>query len=54
MLHISFFCQLQQRPYYEEHVFSREWFSGDGDLAGFKLWLPIGKVQPETKADKVF
>ena len=36
---------LQQRPYYEEHVFPNEWFRGEGDLAGFRLWLPIRKEQ---------
>jgi AraC-like DNA-binding protein len=35
---------LKSRPYYEEHVFSREWFEGGGELAGFKLWLPIRKT----------
>lgn len=35
---------LKQRPYYEEHIFTNEWFDGAGDLAGFKLWLPIRKV----------
>ncbi|MNJ05580.1 hypothetical protein D3C73_1669810 [compost metagenome] len=34
---------LKERPYFEEHVFSKEWFSGEGQLAGFKLWLPIKK-----------
>jgi AraC family transcriptional regulator len=36
--------ELNTRPYYEEHVFSREWFEGNGELAGFQLWLPIKKV----------
>jgi hypothetical protein len=36
--------QLQERPYFEEHVFSNEWFNGHGDLAGFRLWLPIRKL----------
>ncbi len=35
---------LKERPFYEEHIFSDEWFKGDGDLAGFKLWLPIKKI----------
>lgn len=35
---------MQGRPYFEEHVFSQEWFEGHGDLAGFKLWLPIRKI----------
>ncbi|MNC60227.1 hypothetical protein D3C75_1100900 [compost metagenome] len=35
---------LAERPYYEEHIFTNEWFSGDGELAGFKLWLPIRKI----------
>jgi AraC family transcriptional regulator len=36
--------ELQVRPYYEEHIFSPEWFNGKGELAGFKLWLPIRKL----------
>ena len=36
--------ELQERPYFEEHVFTNEWFEGNGELAGFKLWLPIKKV----------
>ena len=35
---------LAQRPYFEEHIFSNEWFCGKGELAGFKLWLPIRKL----------
>lgn len=35
---------MDERPYYEEHIFDEEWFSGKGDLAGFKLWLPIRKI----------
>ncbi|MNM12317.1 Regulatory protein SoxS [compost metagenome] len=35
---------LAERPYYEEHIFTNEWFNGDGELAGFKLWLPIRKI----------
>jgi AraC family transcriptional regulator len=35
---------LAGRPYYEEHIFANEWFSGNGELAGFKLWLPIRKI----------
>jgi AraC family transcriptional regulator len=34
----------QARPYYEEHVFTPGWFGGQGELAGFKLWLPIRVV----------
>lgn len=36
--------ELKERPYFEEHIFSNEWFNGKGDLAGFKLWLPIRKI----------
>jgi AraC family transcriptional regulator len=36
--------ELSARPYFEEHLFTREWFIGAGDLAGFKLWLPIRKI----------
>ena len=36
--------ELQKRPYYEEHIFTHEWFTGAGELAGFKLWLPIRKI----------
>jgi AraC-like DNA-binding protein len=36
--------ELNERPYFEEHIFTNEWFGGNGDLAGFKLWLPIVKV----------
>jgi AraC-like DNA-binding protein len=36
--------ELKERPYFEEHVFTQEWFGGHGELAGFKLWLPIKKV----------
>jgi AraC family transcriptional regulator len=36
--------ELGKRPYFEEHIFTNEWFGGDGTLAGFKLWLPIRKV----------
>jgi AraC-like DNA-binding protein len=36
--------ELKERPYYKEHVFTNQWFEGAGDLAGFKLWLPIRKV----------
>ena len=36
--------QLTERPYYEEHIFTPAWFTGKGELAGFKLWLPIGQV----------
>ncbi len=32
------------RPYYEEHVFTKEWFETGGEMAGFKLWLPIKKL----------
>jgi len=39
---------LQERPHYEEHIWHREWFTGelgaDKSPAGFKLWLPIKKV----------
>lgn len=35
--------ELNERPYYEEHIFTNEWFGGNGELAGFKLWLPIKK-----------
>lgn len=35
---------LKERTFYEEHIFSDEWFKGEGDLAGFKLWLPIKKI----------
>ncbi len=39
---------LQERPYYEEHIFHTEWFTGqlvgDSGLAGFKLWLPIRRT----------
>jgi AraC family transcriptional regulator len=33
-----------ERSYFEEHIFSNEWFNGSGELAGFKLWLPIKKI----------
>lgn len=36
--------KLKERPYFEEHIFTDEWFRGYGELAGFKLWLPIRKV----------
>ena len=36
--------QLPERPYYEEHLFTRDWDLRDGALAGFKLWLPIRKI----------
>jgi AraC family transcriptional regulator len=36
--------ELMTRPYLEEHIFSKEWFTGSGELAGFKLWLPIRKI----------
>lgn len=36
--------ELKERPFFEEHIFSNEWFNGKGDLAGFKLWLPIKKI----------
>jgi AraC family transcriptional regulator len=36
--------ELKERPYIEEHIFTKEWFAGDEGLAGFKLWLPIRKV----------
>jgi hypothetical protein len=36
--------ELNSRCYYEEHVFTNEWFGGKGELAGFKLWLPIRKI----------
>jgi AraC family transcriptional regulator len=36
--------ELTERPFFEEHIFSNEWFDGKGDLSGFKLWLPIKKV----------
>jgi AraC family transcriptional regulator len=36
--------EINERPYYEEHIFTNEWFYGTGDLAGFKLWLPIKKL----------
>jgi AraC family transcriptional regulator len=35
---------LTARPYYEEHIFTHEWFSGAGELAEFQLWLPIKKI----------
>ena len=35
---------LQNRPYFEEHIFTAEWFKGNGESAGFKLWLPIRKI----------
>lgn len=35
---------LKERQYFEEHIFTNEWFAGKSDLAGFKLWLPIRKV----------
>lgn len=34
----------KDRPYLEEHIFTREWPAGDGGLEGFKLWLPIRKA----------
>ncbi len=37
--------ELQVRPYYEEHVFSKEWFQSGGEPSGFKLWLPIKKLK---------
>jgi hypothetical protein len=36
--------ELKERLYFEEHIFTHEWFDGDGELAGFKLWLQIKKV----------
>lgn len=36
--------ELNSRPYFEEHIFTNEWFEGNGELAGFKLWLPIKKI----------
>lgn len=36
--------ELKARPYYEEHVFTKEWQTGDEGLAGFKLWLPIRRI----------
>lgn len=33
------------RPYYEEHVFTKEWFESGGDPTGFKLWLPIKSLK---------
>jgi AraC family transcriptional regulator len=36
--------ELKERPYLEEHIFSTEWYGGGGELAGFKLWLPIRKA----------
>lgn len=40
--------ELKERPYYEEHIWHKEWFDGkladDQNLAGFKLWLPIKKI----------
>jgi AraC family transcriptional regulator len=36
--------ELAERPYLEEHIFTKEWFTGAGELAGFKLWLPIKKI----------
>jgi AraC family transcriptional regulator len=35
---------LTARPYFEEHIFTHEWFSGAGELAGFQLWLPIRPI----------
>jgi len=39
--------ELDERLYYEEHIWYKEWFEGklpdDNSLAGFKLWLPIRK-----------
>lgn len=35
---------LDERPFFEEHIFSDDWFAGDGELAGFKLWLPIRRA----------
>lgn len=35
---------LKERHFYEEHIFSDEWFTGNGELTGFKLWLPIKKI----------
>jgi hypothetical protein len=35
--------ELKERAYWEEHIFTNEWFSGAGELAGFKLWLPVKK-----------
>ena len=31
------------RPFYEEHIFPKEWFDGADVLAEWKLWLPIKK-----------
>ena len=31
-------------PYYEEHIFSNAWFEGQGELDGFKLWLPVRRI----------
>lgn len=36
--------ELKERAYFEEHIFTNEWFNGTGELAGFKLWLPIKKM----------
>lgn len=35
---------LQARPHYEEHIFTKEWAQGDAGLAGFRLWLPVRKI----------
>ncbi len=40
--------ELEERPFYEEHIWHKEWFEGkltdEKSLAGFKLWLPIKKI----------
>lgn len=41
----SYEFAMNERRYYEEHIFSPEWFNGSADLAEFKLWLPIRKKQ---------
>lgn len=35
---------MAERRFLEEHVFTNEWFDSAGELAGFKLWLPIKKI----------
>lgn len=36
--------ELEDRLYFEEHVFPQDWFTGGNGLNGFKLWLPVKKA----------
>ncbi|MDR0475934.1 MAG: hypothetical protein LBH43_19990 [Treponema sp.] len=35
---------LNNRCFYEEHIFPKEWFDGADVSAEFKLWLPIKRI----------